>query len=117
MRDGSHQQAGTRHSGTGRRPDRRRQELIAQFQDPEHGYFLNPQDNDSDAEYQGDVTEELEICNYYTEKNVFWVPQLACWQTPRDNATLTPGTEIEIKNCRILPIPTPFAVWFHDEHC
>ena len=78
--------------------DIRRQELIDQFRNPEHDYFLDPGDYDSDGEYQAEIAEELEIRDYYTEKNVFWVPQLARWQTLRDNATLAPGTEIEIIN-------------------
>ena len=78
--------------------DIRRQELMAQFKDLEHDYFLDPKDYDSEDEYQAEIADELEIRDYYTEENVFWVPQLARWQTLRDNATLTPGTEIEIKN-------------------
>ncbi|NWH04117.1 type I restriction-modification system subunit M [Desulfobacter latus] len=78
--------------------DIRRQELIEQFKDSEHDYFLDPGDYDSEDEYQAEIADELEIRDYYTEKNVFWVPQLARWQTLRDNATLAPGTEIEIKN-------------------
>lgn len=78
--------------------DMRRQELTEQFKDPEHDYFLDPKDYDSESEYQADIDDELEIRDYYTEKNVFWVPQLARWQTLRDNATLPPGTEIEIVN-------------------
>ena len=78
--------------------DIRRQELMAQFKDLEHDYFLDPKDYNSGDEYLAEVAAELEIRDYYTEENVFWVPQLARWQTLRDNATLTPGTEIEIKN-------------------
>ncbi|MEA1923087.1 MAG: class I SAM-dependent DNA methyltransferase [Pseudomonadota bacterium] len=78
--------------------DIRRQELIGQFKDSEHDYFLDPEDYDSDDEYQAEIADELEIRDYFTEENVFWVPQLARWQTLRDNAALTPGTEIEIKN-------------------
>ncbi len=78
--------------------DIRRKELVEQFRDPEHDYFLDPEDYDSDGEYQAEIDDELEIRDYYTEKNVFWVPQLARWQTLRDNATLAPGTEIEIIN-------------------
>ncbi|MCD6394146.1 MAG: type I restriction-modification system subunit M N-terminal domain-containing protein, partial [Planctomycetes bacterium] len=78
--------------------DIRRQELIEQFKAPKHDYFLDRQEYDSDAAYQDEVASELEIRDYYTEKNVFWVPQLARWQTLRDNATLAPGAEIEIKN-------------------
>ena len=76
----------------------RRLELTEQFKDPEHDYFLDPEEYDSDDEYQAEIADELEIRDYYTEKNVFWVPQLARWQTLRDNATLAPGTEIEIVN-------------------
>ena len=76
----------------------RRLELTEQFKDPEHDYFLDPEEYDSDDEYQAEIADELEILDYYTEKNVFWVPQLARWQTLRDNATLAPGTEIEIVN-------------------
>ena len=78
--------------------DIRRQELVEQFKNPAHDYFLDPGDYDSDGEYQAEIADELEIRDYYTEKNVFWVPQLARWQTLQDNATLAPGTEIEIIN-------------------
>lgn len=78
--------------------DIRRLELTAQFTNPEHDYFLDPADYDGDAEYQAEIADELEVRDYYTEKNVFWVPQMARWQTLRDNATLAPGTEIEIVN-------------------
>lgn len=76
----------------------RQLELTEQFKDPEYDYFLDPEEYDSDDEYQAEIADELEIRDYYTEKNVFWVPQLARWQTLRDNATLPPGTEIEIVN-------------------
>ncbi|MDX9964556.1 class I SAM-dependent DNA methyltransferase [Desulfobacter postgatei] len=78
--------------------DMRRQELTEQFNTPGHDYFLDPGDYDTEAEYQAEVADELEIRDYYTEKNVFWVPQLARWQILRDNATLAPGTGIKIKN-------------------
>ncbi len=78
--------------------DIRRQELIEQFKDPDHDYFLDPDDYDSEEAYQAEILDELEERDYYTEKNVFWVPQLGRWQTLQDNAPLAPGTEIEIKN-------------------
>ncbi|MCF6290042.1 MAG: type I restriction-modification system subunit M [Desulfobacterales bacterium] len=76
----------------------RRQELFEQFEDPGHEYFLDPDDYDSPEEYQDEINDELEIRDYYTEKNVFWVPELARWQTLQDNSKLAPGTEIEITN-------------------
>jgi len=78
--------------------DIRREELIAQFENTEHEYYLDRGDFDSDEEYQAEIAAELEIRDYYTEKNVFWVPQLARWLTLQDNSKLPPGTEIEIKN-------------------
>lgn len=78
--------------------DVRRKELFDQFEDAGHDYYIDPEDFASPEEYLAEVESELEIRDYYTEKNVFWVPQLARWQTLRDNANLAPGTEIEIKN-------------------
>ncbi|MDF1579912.1 MAG: N-6 DNA methylase [Desulfuromonadales bacterium] len=78
--------------------DIRRQELIAQFQDETHDYYLDPADYASDAEYQLEIVTELEIRDYYTEKNVFWVPQLARWETLQNHSKLPPGSEIVIKN-------------------
>ncbi len=78
--------------------DIRRQELIEQFQNEDHDYYLNPGDYDSDAEYQEEIAAELEIRDYYTEKNVFWVPALGRWENLQKSAKLPPGTKIEIKN-------------------
>lgn len=78
--------------------DIRRQELIVQFQDETHDYYLNPGDYDSDAEYQAEIAAEVEIRDYYTEKNVFWVPALGRWENLQNNSKLPPGTRIEIKN-------------------
>ena len=53
--------------------DERRIELDGQFRDPNHDYYLG---EDEDL-----IREELEIRDYYTEKNVFGVPALARWKT------------------------------------
>ena len=78
--------------------DIRRQELVAQFQNPDHDYYLNREDYDSVAEYKAEIEAELEIRDYYTEKNVFWVPALGRWENLQNNSKLPPGTKIEIKN-------------------
>lgn len=78
--------------------DIRRQELRGQFADADHDYYLDPADFGPDDKYQAEIAAELEIRDYYTEKNVFWVPQLARWETLQDNAKLPPGTEFTIKN-------------------
>lgn len=78
--------------------DQRRQELVAQFADPDHEYFLDPAEFDSPEEHQVEVEAELEERDYYTERNVFWVPALARWKQIQDSAKLPAGTEIEVKN-------------------
>ncbi len=70
----------------------RREELHSAFKDPKNDYFLG---EDADDEL---IHDELEIRDYYTEKNVFWVPALARWENLQNNAKVAPGTEIEIKN-------------------
>jgi type I restriction enzyme M protein len=78
--------------------DIRRQELIAQFQDETHDYYLDPADYATDVEYQTEIAAELEIRDYYTEKNVFWVPALGRWENLQNSAKLPAGTEIVIRN-------------------
>ena len=63
--------------------DTRRIELQAQFNDPVHPYFMDPAEFGADI--QLDIQYELEQRDYYTEQNVFWVPQQARWPFLRDN--------------------------------
>ncbi len=70
--------------------DERRQELEGQFHDPEHEYYLGDDDEL--------IAGELETRDYYTEKNVFWVPALARWETLKNNAVVPIGTQISVKN-------------------
>jgi type I restriction enzyme M protein len=68
----------------------RRAELEAQFRDPAHDYYLG-----------GDealIKEELEVRDFYTEKNVFWVPEIARWNTLQSNAKLPIGTHFMLKS-------------------
>jgi type I restriction enzyme M protein len=66
----------------------RQKELRAQFQNPDHDYYMAPEDYADN--YEGHLAAELEVRDYYTEKNVFWVPLEARWQTLRDCAQLPP---------------------------
>ncbi|GAB6047984.1 class I SAM-dependent DNA methyltransferase [Methyloparacoccus murrellii] len=68
--------------------EERQKELNAQFRDPDHDYYMAPEDYADD--YEGHIAAELEVRDYYTEKNVFWVPLEARWQTLRDCAQLPP---------------------------
>lgn len=78
--------------------DLRREELRAQFADPDSEYFLDRGDYDSDEDYEKAIEAELEDRDYFTAKNVFWVPALARWENIKQNCVLPAGTEIEIKN-------------------
>ncbi len=68
--------------------EERQKELREQFQNPDHDYYMAPEDYADD--YEGNLAAELEVRDYYTEKNVFWVPLEARWQTLRDCAQLPP---------------------------
>lgn len=73
--------------------EERQNELRTQFQNPEHDYYMDPAEYGGvgTAEYEENIAAELEVRDYYTEKNVFWVPLEARWQTLRDCAQIPPG--------------------------
>ena len=56
--------------------EERRNELEMLFQqDTDNNiYFMPREDYDSDQDYRQAIAEELELLDYYQEKNVFWVP-------------------------------------------
>jgi type I restriction enzyme M protein len=72
--------------------EERQKELEAQFTDPAHDYYMATQDYADD--YPGHLAAEQEVRDYYTEKNVFWVPLEARWQTLVACAQLPPGSEL-----------------------
>jgi type I restriction enzyme M protein len=74
--------------------DTRRAEFAKAFRDPKHEYYLG-----EDAE--SDIAEQLEVRDYYTERNVFWVPALARWAFIRDNAKVAEGTKLKVKNGKV----------------
>ncbi|CAI8787070.1 type I restriction-modification system subunit M [Pseudomonas serboccidentalis] len=73
--------------------EERQRELRAQLTNPADDYFMDPADYGDlgSEEYEENVADELEVRDYYTEKNVFWVPMEARWQTLRELAQLPPG--------------------------
>ncbi|BBP55694.1 site-specific DNA-methyltransferase type I modification [Pseudomonas sp. St386] len=73
--------------------EERQRELRAQLTNPADDYFMDPEDYGDlgSDEYEENVAAELEVRDYYTEKNVFWVPIEARWQTLRELAQLPPG--------------------------
>lgn len=72
----------------------RREELQVAFIDPKNDYYLGP----DSAEL---IEQELEARDYYTEKNVFWVPALARWDFIKDHAKVANGTKLEVKNGKV----------------
>lgn len=68
----------------------RRQELVKEFIDPKSDYYLSDDANDDL------VLEELENRDYYTEKNVFWVPAAARWKYIQDNIRLSIGSPLAL---------------------
>lgn len=76
----------------------RKLEIDTMLRDETHDYGVLRANYGSEEEYEATIQEELEIRDYYTEKNVFWVPALARWENLQNNAKVAPGTEIEIKN-------------------
>lgn len=79
----------------------RQQEVLAQLKDKKSDYFLDPADYKKPAEYEAALIAELEERDYYTAKNVFWVPALARWKTIQDSAKLPSGTVIEVHNGKV----------------
>lgn len=71
----------------------RRDELKAAFLDPDQDYYLG---SDADAL----IAEELEVRDYYTEKNVFWIPPLARWDFIQGSAKVAVGTVLPVKDSK-----------------
>lgn len=79
----------------------RQQELITLFCDvgnPDNIYAMSRDDYDSDEEYAQAIRDELEVEDYYAEKNVFWVPKPARWETLRNKAMLPTGTVLWVED-------------------
>ncbi|MDP2216907.1 MAG: class I SAM-dependent DNA methyltransferase [Methanolobus sp.] len=76
--------------------EERQQELVELFKndDEDNIYYLPREDYDSDEDYQEAIARELEIGDYYIEKNVFWVPRTARWNTLQETVTLPTGSVI-----------------------
>ncbi len=77
----------------------RQDELTEQFKNPDHDYYLDPEDfgGEDSEEYAEELKVELEQRDYYAEVNVFWVPAAARWQFLQDNnKTVIGGAELKL---------------------
>ena len=95
--------------------EERQQELNGLFKkdDDDNIYFLPREDYDSDEEYRQAIDAELEINDYYVEKNVFWVPKTARWNTLKDKAPL-PGGSVIWQNKQGEDVKLRSASWLID---
>lgn len=62
----------------------RQEEIKADVANPDHEYYLDPADF-SEEELAAEIAVELEQRDFYTEKNVFWLPTESRWQFLQDN--------------------------------
>ena len=72
----------------------RQAEIGAMVNDPASDFYLDPAGYNTPADHEAAVRAEQEERDYYTEKNVFWVPLLARWKTLQSSAKLPPGSEL-----------------------
>ncbi|MDH0450854.1 type I restriction-modification system subunit M N-terminal domain-containing protein [Shewanella sp. GD04112] len=68
----------------------RQDEIKADLTNPEHEYYLDPADF-SQEELAEEIATELEVRDFYTEKNVFWLPTESRWKFLQDNGPLVIG--------------------------
>ena len=82
----------------------RQQEVEQLLKDPKSDFFIDPGESGEGgkngekgrAAYEAAIAAELELRDYYTQQNVFWVPPLARWKTIQDSAKLPAGTAITL---------------------
>lgn len=68
----------------------RQDEIKADLANPEHEYYLDP-DDFTPEELAEEIAIELEQRDYYTEKNVFWLPTESRWKFLQNNGPLVIG--------------------------
>ncbi|QIR16298.1 type I restriction-modification system subunit M [Shewanella aestuarii] len=68
----------------------RQDEIKTALAEPDNEYYLDPADF-SEEELQEEIQAELEQRDFYTEKNVFWLPIESRWQFLQDNGPLVIG--------------------------
>lgn len=68
----------------------RQDEIKQQLANPDHEYYLDPDDY-SEQELAEEIAAELEVRDFYTEKNVFWLPTESRWKFLQDNGPMVIG--------------------------
>ncbi|MCU8100759.1 type I restriction-modification system subunit M [Vibrio vulnificus] len=72
--------------------------LFTQDDSDDNIYYMPREDYDSDEEHNDAVNAELELHEYYQEKNVFWVPKQSRWEFLKSTAARSIGDDIELEN-------------------
>ena len=74
----------------------RQEDIKKDLANPEHEYYLDPEGFSAD-ELAEEITNELEQRDYYTEKNIFWLPIESRWAFLQDNGPRAiGGTDVDI---------------------
>ena len=68
--------------------------LFTEEDNDDNLYYMLRDDYDSDEEYEEAINAELELHEYYQEKNIFWVPLRSRWNTLKQAAALPVGSVI-----------------------
>lgn len=76
--------------------DERQSELKDLFaqQDDNNIYYMPREQYESEEEYRQAIADELEILDYYQEKNVFWLPKASRWENIKNAAAQASGSVI-----------------------
>lgn len=72
--------------------------LFTQDDSDDNIYYMPREDYDSDEEYNEAVNAELELHEYYQEKNVFWVPKRSRWEYLKNTAALSIGSVLWLEH-------------------
>ena len=71
----------------------RRDRLGLELRNPESEYFLDPVDY-APEEYEEMIRDSLEVKDYYTAENIFWVPVESRWESIRDASMIESGNPL-----------------------
>ncbi len=69
--------------------------LFTEDDSDENIYYMPKEDYGSHEEYEQAVAEELELHDYYQEKNIFWVPPHSRWNTTGRDAWRTSPSPLQ----------------------
>lgn len=78
------------------------EEIEMMLKDSESEFFVAPEGYPKAGENEQAIRQEHEERNYHIEKNVFWVPPLACWKTLQSSVKLPSGRELASEEAKVV---------------